>query len=117
LSPQQYSSYRFPHQNSVYTSLFPPDMPHSLPFSTPFIWSFYWLWWAIRNIELSFTQFSTVFCHLLFLSHKYLISTPFLNTTSLCSSLCARKQVYSSVYFNPYVHRQHIGDKRFWIKW
>ena len=30
---------------------------------------------------------------------------------NLCSSFCARNQVYSSVHFNPYIHRQHIGDK------
>ena len=117
LSPQQYSSYRFPHQNPVYTSLLLPDMPHFLTFSTPFIWSFYWLWWGIWDIKLSFMQFYTVFCHLLFLSSTYFHSTPFLNTLSLCSSLCARNQVYNSVYFNPHIHRQHIADKRFWTRW
>jgi hypothetical protein len=61
-------------------------------------------------------QFSTFFCQLLFLSPMYFHSTPFLNTLSVSSSLCARNQVYNSVYFHPYIHRQHTGDKRFWTR-
>ena len=34
-----------------------------------------------------------------------------IKTLSLCSSFCARNQIYSSVYFNSYIHSQHIGDK------
>ena len=83
LSLQHYSSYSFPHQNSVCTSLLSSYMPHSLQFLTLLIWSFYWLWWGIQNIKLSFMQFSTVFCHLLFLGPMYFLSTPFLNILSL----------------------------------
>ena len=67
----------------------------------------------VRNTEYKALLYA-VFYSLLSLTlfgPMYFLSTPFLNTLSLCSSFCARNRVYSSVYFNPYIRRQHIGDK------
>jgi len=110
LSPQQYW---FPHQNPVCTSLLPPNMPHSLPFSALII-----LVALVRNTEYKALLYAVFYSLLsLFRSPMYFLSTLFLNTLRLCSSLCARNQVSSFVYFNPCIHRQNIGDKRFWTRW
>jgi len=69
----------------------PPCVPHAPSLLAFLIWSLKTIW-PMQTMKLIMTCFSQVPCYLIALRSSTFLSTLFLNTLSLCSSLKARVQ-------------------------
>ena len=96
-SPKWSLSLRFPHQNTVYASPFPPYVLHAPPISFFSILSPEKQW--VRSTDNSAPHYALFFhspVNLSLLGPNILLSTLFSNTLSLCSSLNVSDQVSHS---------------------